>query len=60
MRSCFIQLLLFFAFSCFAQPDTTNTNTQKNAYKVADSIARTKTYNGDLKLLVSQLTENCT
>lgn len=60
MRSYFIQLLLFFTFSCFAQPDTTNTNTQKNAYKVADSIARTKTYNGDLKLLVSQLTENCT
>nr|WP_322624741.1 transglutaminase domain-containing protein [uncultured Flavobacterium sp.] len=47
-------LLFFIPLLCFSQNDSILN--QRNF----DSIARTKTYNGDLYLLVSQLTENCT
>lgn len=47
-----IYLLILLAFNLSA-------SAQQNDYFAKDSIARTKTYNGDLYLLVSQLTENC-
>lgn len=47
-------LLFFIPLLCFSQNDSI-----ANQIKF-DSIARTKTYRGDLYVLVSQLTQNCT
>lgn len=46
-------LLLLFCVTAFAQVPQTD-------FTQLDSIFRTKKYNGDLPLLVSQLSENCT
>lgn len=57
-KTLFLPLLLFIALSCFGQQDSLYTGATKNAYQDIDNLARTKKYNGDLRLLVSQLTDN--
>ncbi|MFP9100798.1 transglutaminase domain-containing protein [Flavobacterium sp. RHBU_24] len=51
-------LFLFLTFHCVGQDSTYIYTSAKNTYRETDSIARTKVYNGDLRLLVSELTDS--